>query len=156
MIGGCVGASDPTNLTYLRRVEDRITGRGLAAASTGPTICRHGKFRRVSWLRPLPAALRDGVSYRRGTFMAALEHGMPIVSTTPAVPYPDLLDGETLLLAPPGDGPPSPLPPLATGRPDVAARLGENARRLAARFTWESIAARSVEAYHRLLETRTS
>ncbi len=104
MIGGRVGASDPTNYAYLQQVEARIEQLGLTP--------------RLHWTGHVPAPevsaaflasdlcllpYQDGASYRRGSFMAALEHGMPIVTTTPEVPYPDLVDGETLLLAPPDD-----------------------------------------------------
>lgn len=153
MIGGSVGASDPTNQAYLQQVRARIDREGL----TG----------RVHWTGHLAAPdvsasflssdicllpYQDGVSYRRGSFMAALAHGMPIISTTPAALYPDLKDGETLLLAPVGDA-----VALAEACLRVLAdtelrqRLGENARRLAGRFTWESIAAASLTAYEPLL-----
>ena len=86
---------------------------------------------------------------RLRSFMAALEHGIPIVSTTPVVPNSDLRDGETLLLAPPGDVPAlTPPPPAPSMTRPLRARLGENARHLAAQFSCERIAARSVEAYN--------
>ena len=153
MIGGSVGASDATNQTYLQQVEDRIAREGLAG--------------RVHWTGHLAAPevsaaflssdlcllpYQDGVSYRRGSFMAALAHGMPIVTTTPAVFYPDLHDGETLMLAPVGDGATLEAACLRVlSEPELRRRLGENARRLSDRFTWESIAAASLTAYDSLV-----
>ncbi len=149
MIGGSVGASDPTNQAYLAQVEQRIEREGLPG--------------RVHWTGHLAAPevsaafeasdlcllpYQDGVSYRRGSFMAALAHGMPIVSTWPSVPYPDLHDGETLLLAPARDADAMTAACLnVLADQDLRQRLGESARRLAERFTWESIAARSLAAY---------
>ena len=114
MIGGRVGASDPTNYAYLQKVEARIADAGLSD--------------RVHWTDHIPGEqvsaafhisdvcllpYQDGASYRRGSFMAALEHGMAIVTTPPMVTYPDLVHGETLLFAPPAN-----VPAMATaGRP---------------------------------------
>jgi len=149
MIGGRVGASDPTNYAYLQKVEARIAARGLG--------------QRVHWTDHIPdeqvsAAFhcadvcllpyQDGASYRRGSFMAALAHGMPIVSARPVVPYPDLVAGETLLLAPPDD-----IPGLSDAverlllDEKLRRRLGENARHLSGKFTWDALAAAHLQAY---------
>jgi len=87
--------------------------------------------------------------------MAALAHGMPIISTTPAAPYPDLHDGETLLLAPVGDGAALVAACLRVlADTELRRWLGENARRLSDRFTWDNIAARSLTAYDLLVTPR--
>ncbi len=153
MIGGQVGASDPTNLRYLQRVRSSIDVLGLAG--------------RVHWTGYLAAPevsaaflasdlcllpYQDGASYRRGSFMAALTHGLPIVTTPPTVPYPDLRDGETVLLAPATSA--APLTAAVRrllAEPDLRRRLGQTARRLSQAFTWEQIAARSDEAYQRVV-----
>ena len=110
MIGGRVGASDPTNYAYLQQVEARIEQLGLSPALhwTGhvPAPEVSAAFL-ASDLCLLP--YQDGASYRRGSFMAALEHGMPIVTTTPTVTYPDLVDGETCCWPRPTMPPPKPL-----------------------------------------------
>ncbi len=149
MIGGRVGASDPTNYAYLQKVEARIAARGLSD--------------RVHWTDHIPGQqvsaafhisdvcllpYQDGASYRRGSFMAALEHGMAIITTPPVVPYPDLIDGEILLFAPPDE---------VRAMTDAAERvlldgalkrrLGQNARALSRKFTWEAIAAAYLRAY---------
>ena len=152
MIGGRVGASDPTNYAYLQQVEARIEQLGLTP--------------RLHWTGHVPAPdvsaaflssdlcllpYQDGASYRRGSFMAALEHGMPIVTTTPSVPYPDLVDGETLLLAPPDDA-----EALTTAcarilsDSELRSRLGKNARALSQQFSWQSIAKRHLDSYELL------
>jgi glycosyltransferase involved in cell wall biosynthesis len=152
MIGGRVGASDPTNYAYLQKVEARIAARGLSE--------------RVHWTDHIPGEevsaafhisdvcllpYQDGASYRRGSFMAALEHGMAIVTTPPVVPYPDLIDGETLLFAPPQDvRATTDAAAQALMDRDLRRRLGENARALSRKFTWESIAAAHLRAYDAL------
>ncbi|MCS7039207.1 MAG: glycosyltransferase family 4 protein [Caldilineales bacterium] len=158
MVGGRTGASDPTNVAYLERVEARIAALGLAE--------------RVHWTGHLPAEevsaallatdvcllpYRDGASYRRGSFMAALAHGLPIVTTTPAVPYPDLVDGETVLLAQPDDvaGLTAAVARVLDD-PALRVRLGQGAARLAQRFRWEDIAAATLRAYHDALVRRRS
>ena len=152
MIGGRVGASDPTNFAYLQQVEARIEQLGLTP--------------RLHWTGHVPATqvsaaflssdlcllpYQDGASYRRGSFMAALEHGMAIVSTQPSVPYPDLADGETLLLAPPDD---VAALTAACARilsdPELRSRLGKNARALSHQFSWQSIAKRHLDNYEAL------
>ncbi|MCX7838187.1 MAG: glycosyltransferase family 4 protein [Anaerolineae bacterium] len=86
MIGGQIGASDPTNVAYLARVQSLIsnlhlTNRVLWTDYTPPEIVSANFY--ASDVCVLP--YRDGASYRRGTLMAALAHGMAIVTTKPAV-----------------------------------------------------------------------
>jgi len=149
MIGGRVGASDPTNYAYLQKVEARIAERGLSD--------------RVHWTDHIPSQqvsaafhisdvcllpYQDGASYRRGSFMAALEHGMAIVTTAPMTPYPDLIHGQTLLFAPP-DNVQAMTDAVARILQDeeLRRRLGENARTLSRKFTWQAIARAYLRAY---------
>ncbi len=149
MIGGRVGASDATNAAYLQKVEALIEERAMAA--------------RVHWTDHIPdeqvaAAFhcadvcllpyQDGVSYRRGSFMAALAHGMAIVTTPPRVPYEDLEAGETVLLAPAEDVAAMTEATMRVLRQRaLRQRLQSNARRLAQRFRWQAIARAHLAAY---------
>ena len=94
--------------------------------------------------------------------MAALAHGCPVITTQPAFPLPDpsagsgqapstgsgqgLRDGDNVRLVPPED---VPAIVLAVSQlldaPDLRARLGRGARALSALFTWDRIAARTLE-----------
>jgi len=162
MIGGQVGDSDPTNLAYARRIRalgaelglqhlvlwtDYVPAEQVSASLLAADIC------------VLP--YRDGVSYRRGSFMAALAHGLPIVSTRPRTLPPaaveqgmsaSLVEGDNILLVPADD-------PLATadavGRlaatPELRARLKRGALVLARAFTWDRIAARTAQVYQEIL-----
>ena len=149
MIGGAVGASDPTNRTYYESVLKTIDDRGLGSRViwTGfiPTREVSGGFL-ASDLCVLP--YRDGVSLRRGSFMAALGHGLPIITTAPQVPLPELVHGRNIYLVPRQDA-------RALGEAiDLLARdatlrelLGEGARELSSEFGWPRIAARTLEVY---------
>ena len=94
---------------------------------------------------------RDGASFRRGSLMAALAHGMPIVSTTPAVPIPELRHSENIWLARMR----SP-EALADGvrqlwqNQEMLHRLHRGAEVLAEHFSWDSIASQHIEIYHGL------
>jgi glycosyltransferase involved in cell wall biosynthesis len=142
MIGEQVGASDPTNYAYLQEVKESIRAHRLES--------------RVIWSGYHPDAevsadlaacdlllmpYLDGASLRRGTLMAALAHGCAIVTTTPAAPIPELVEGRDLLYVPPGN-----IEAAATAvrtlvdDPALLATLRQNARAASAAFAWEGIA----------------
>jgi glycosyltransferase involved in cell wall biosynthesis len=145
MIGGRVGSSDPTNRAYAKRVEQLIAARDLGNRIhwTGYTSPEQVSAALLAVdLCVLP--YRDGVSFRRGTLMACLAHGCAIVSTYPAVPLPEVRDGETMVLVEPGN--PSALAEAVSdlsANPSLRTRLREEARALAAEFSWERIARRT-------------
>ena len=149
MVGGTMGASDPTNKTYLDLVRWAIRERGLT--------------QRVMWTGHVPPEevsasfcsadvcvlpYRDGASFRRGSFMAALAHAMPIVSTYPEVALRELVHGDNVWLVPPRDP-----QALAVGIVHLADdatlrhRLSAGARALSLRFGWDQIASRTLELY---------
>jgi glycosyltransferase involved in cell wall biosynthesis len=143
MIGGAVGASDPTNCAYLARVRALIAELGLEE--------------RVIWTGHLPdeqvsacfaiadlclLPYRDGVSFRRGSLMAALAHGMPIISTYPTD---DEIPSEAMWLVPPSD--PAALADAVRTLmrdDDLRQRLKVGARGLSAAFGWDQIAERTL------------
>jgi len=161
MIGGQVGASDPTNRVYLSHIESlisklQLSDRVLWTDYTPPEIVT-ANFR-ASDLCVLP--YRDGASYRRGTLMAALAHGIAIVTTVgktavsgqrSAVRLPQLRDGENCLLVPPDE--PRALADAirrAIASPELRAKIGAGARALAQHFTWDKIARQHLELYQRI------
>jgi len=150
MIGGRVGSSDPTNRAYLHRVQTLIAELGLTERVlwTGYTPATEVTANFVATdICVLP--YRDGVSFRRGSFMAALAHGMPIVTTIPQVELPSLVDGENVCLVPPKD-----VRALTQAiaqlieSPQLRTRLGKGAQLLARSFEWGTIAKRTLEAYY--------
>ena len=153
MIGAQVGSSDPTNRAYLARVRGRIAELGLE-----PFVRWTGYMAPHEVSANLLAAdlcvlpYRDGVSFRRGSLLAALAHGLPVVSTCPRLPLAEVIDGQNMALVPPKDAQ-ALAARIAALIADPAARrrLGEGARRLAAQFDWTTIAQRTVEVYDALV-----
>ena len=154
-VGGKVGSSDPTNVAYLKKIEGLIEELGLTDSVlwTGYTPQPEVSANLLaSDVCVLP--YRDGASFRRGSFMAALAHGLPIVSTRPRVAMPELRHGENILLVPP-DAPVALAEAIARLAEDarLRRRLGEGAARLAQDFTWERIAEKTGALYEEILGT---
>ena len=151
LIGGDIGHADPTNVDYARRVQALIERHGLAAF-----VHRTGYVDLAQVSANLLAAdavvmpYRDGVSFRRTTLIAALRHGCPVVSTTPADASlaPEIVPGENMLLASPRDAIAlaQALVTLAEDR-RLRTRLAAGANQLGALFDWTTIAAETVALY---------
>ncbi|MBC7263249.1 MAG: glycosyltransferase family 4 protein [Chloroflexi bacterium] len=153
MIGGRTGSSDPTNIAYAAGIDRLIEESGLR--------------KRVQWTGYTPAEevsanllatdvvvlpYRDGASFRRGSFMAALAHGLPIVTTYPQVETPELVDGENVALVSVDDA--EAIAARVTtlmSDPQVRQRLREGARKLSELFRWEKIAQQTLEVYRAVL-----
>jgi len=153
MVGGKVGSSDPTNVAYLKKVEGLVEELGLVdkVLWTGYTPQDEVSANLLaSDICVLP--YRDGASFRRGSFMAALAHGLPIVSTRPRVDLAKLRNGENILFVPP-DAPTALAGAIArlAEDPDLRRRLGEGAARLAQNFSWEGIAKKTLALYDRIV-----
>ena len=164
MVGGKFGSSDPTNVAYARRVEALIDELGLSERVmwTGYTPPEEVSANLLaSDICVLP--YRDGASFRRGSFMAALVHGLPIVTTYCArLPksgrlrksivsprLPSLRDGENVLLVPPNNAAAlaEAIARLADA-PALRRRLGQGAKEMSKAFGWDSIAEKTLEVYH--------
>ncbi|MDZ4719259.1 MAG: glycosyltransferase family 4 protein [Roseiflexaceae bacterium] len=114
----------------------------------------------------------DGASFRRGSLLAALAHGLAVVTTTietpdqapqnhratepriPSLLLPTLIDQQNVALVPIGD------PNALAARiqqldadPALRERLGNAGRTLVGAFSWEAIATRHLDLYHDLLHT---
>lgn len=152
LIGGRAGTSDPTNATYAAELDALAIQLGIS-----------NRILRTGYLPPDETAQAflacdlmampyvDGASFRRGTFMACLAHGLPTITTQPAVPLPQLRDGDNIRLVPPEDP-----AALAAAMRELAAdpvlrtRLSAGALALAEEFTWDKIAKRTVEFFERV------
>jgi glycosyltransferase involved in cell wall biosynthesis len=159
MIGGQIGASDPTNAAYFAKVKSLIsdlelTDRVVWTDYTPPEVVT-ANFR-ASDLCVMP--YREGASYRHGTLMAALAHGVAIVTTEVKSQkskvkslLPTLRDAENCLLVTPDD--PRALADAiqrALASPELCAKIGAGARELAQHFTWDKIAQQHLELYQRI------
>jgi glycosyltransferase involved in cell wall biosynthesis len=152
MVGGQVGDVDPTNRDYLERVRSLIQSCGMT-----DRVHWTGYASTEAVSANLLAAdvvvmpYRDGVSFRRTTFIAALSHGRPVVTTCPAVPLVELQDGENVLLVPPGD-----VDTLAEAVTRLAndvglrRRLSAGAKALGERFDWSTVSRQTLNLYREL------
>lgn len=154
-IGGQTGASDPqNNEAFLRDLRERIDGLGLAERVHWTGFLSPGRVSAhlaAADLMVMP--YRDGVSLRRGTLMAALAHGRPLITTTPSAAgaAPELRHGDNVWLVPPGDAA-ALAAAVATLSADPAARtrLGHGAREVAGLFDWGAIAGQTADFYGRM------
>ncbi|MBI2908637.1 MAG: glycosyltransferase family 4 protein [Chloroflexi bacterium] len=158
MLGEEIGDADPTNRAYREKVltmiedlklEEMVVRTGYVAADA---VSAH---LRASDVCVLPFA--DGASFRRTSLLTALEHGLPVVTTSGAPGgQSQLVSGENCLLAPPGDA-----ETLANAigelisSPALRDRLGRGAATLAKEFSWERIAEQHMQLYRALMSRAT-
>jgi glycosyltransferase involved in cell wall biosynthesis len=154
MIGGQVGASDPTNAVYLQHIKRETERLGLEQYIIWTGFLSHEEVSAAfacAQICVLP--YRDGISFRRGSLMAALSHGLPVISTVPALPLPELVQGVNIMLVPVCD-----YISLARAIITVAqdsslcTTLAAGATDLHNKFTWPSIATRTLEVLHAAIE----
>ena len=96
---------------------------------------------------------QDGASYRRGSLLAMLAHGIPLVTTRPQLPLiPPIVHEEHALLVAPGDERElaEAVARLALDA-ELRARLAHNGRALSTHFSWPEIAAAHEAVYRTLL-----
>jgi len=160
IIGGEAGASDPTNEGARRRFVEALSARGLAeVVSFTGHLEPAGVSLALASLDVCLLPYREGVSLRRGSLMAAMAHGCPIVTTTPSAPAAPAAPGLPLpagerdvLLVPSED---AVALAVAARRlvsdPELRRRLGEEAQALARSFTWDKIARAHVSLYETLI-----
>lgn len=149
MVGGKTGASDPTTTDYALQMEELCQELGLADRLLWTGYVDDEEISAnllASDICVLP--YKDGASLRRGSLMAALAHGLPIITTRPAIQIKELIEGENIVLVPPDDVETlaAKIQELATSE-GVRRRLGEGALALAQDFSWDNIAKRTKEVY---------
>jgi polysaccharide biosynthesis protein PslF len=163
VIGGA--ASLPEDRAYAAEIERQLDERRLRERVISTGHCAEAEVSAhllAADMAALPFA--DGASFRRGSLLATLAHGVPTVTTTDediqsvsnlrpsSFVLRPLVDGENVLLVPPGDAGAlaAPLERLA----DDAAlreRLGTGGRALATQFSWERIAEQHEALYRDLI-----
>lgn len=154
-IGGQTGASDQANNeAYLANLRQSIEAKGLTERVHWTGFLppqRVSTYLNAADLMVMP--YRDGVSLRRGTLMAALAHGRPVISTMPPEPEPASALQDSLWLVPPDD-PATLAEAIRTLAADPQARagLGQSAAVLAQQYSWESIAERTAAYFRELVD----
>ncbi|HET8632255.1 MAG TPA: glycosyltransferase [Thermomicrobiales bacterium] len=162
VVGGAPSATDRARFTDGADLAGALAARGLTGrvVVTGslPAAAVAAHLRAAD-LAVLPYA--DGASWRRGSLLAALAAGLPVVTTTPAPGHdaggrlPTLVDGRNALLVPPGN--PAALAAAIgiLGRDaGFRALIAAGARALAVHFAWPAIAARHLALYRDVLAAR--
>ncbi len=153
-VGGQTGDSDnATNAKFRTQIKEMINDLKLS--------------HRVHWTGFLPdeqvsaylksvdlivMPYRDGISLRRGTIMAALAHGRPIISTEPNDPNSPFVHGKNCWLVDQGDN--SDLMwsiKMALKNAGIRGRLAENALELSKQFSWQAIAQKTADFYQSLI-----
>ncbi len=153
IVGGEAGESDPTNLAYSRQITELIRTRRLDEEVFWTGFVAPDQVS-ASLLSSDICALpyRDGASLRRGSLLAAVGHGLPVVTTRPSRAEPLLMDGENVAMVERDD--PEALAAAIErlwGDPATRSRLSAGATALARRFAWPDIAAQHMEMYRALL-----
>ena len=156
-IGGQTGASDETNAAFLAQIREQVEALGLDQRVHWTGFLedkRVSTYLQAADLIVLP--YRDGVSLRRGTLMAALAHGCPIVTTYPAAPVEALVNGEnTWFAAPEHAAALAGAIRILMQNDDLRRKLGRGAKQAAGNFSWDQIARRTVEFYQSIEDPRT-
>jgi len=153
MLGGKVGASDPTNATYSQQVEERIAALGLGErvywTGFADDAAVSGHFLATDVVA-LPYL--DGASLRRGTLMAALAHGRAIVTTEPTTPTPELTEVPSVATIPTPPQPERLAEAIANlwRNPGERGKLETAARETSGAFSWEAIARRTLAEFEKL------
>lgn len=152
-IGGRTGTSDTANnQQFFAQLDQMIVDLGLSERVhwTGFVPEHHvSAYLRAADVMVMP--YRDGVSLRRGTLMAVLAHGRPLISTTPTVCTPELVDGENIMLVPADDA-----EALANSTKrllsdiDLQTKLSQNATAVADLFTWDKIAQKTASFFAKM------
>jgi len=153
LIGGRTGSSDPTNQAYADQLdalanELGITNRIIRTGYLSPEDTTSAFF--ACDLMAMP--YEDGASFRRGTFMACLAHGMPTITTQPSAPLAQLKHRENVYLISPSS-PVTLSSAIMILQSDsiLRERIARGALELSDLFTWDKIAKRTGEFFERAL-----
>ena len=148
------GSSDgDNNQNFLAQLKQRIDNMGLTERVHWTGFLpdqRVSTFLHAADLMVMP--YRDGVSLRRGTLMAVLAHGRPLITTYPAAPTPELVHDKNCWLVAPNDAQTlSDSIQILLNDSGLRAKLGDGATQVADLFTWDKIAAQTAAFLQSLL-----
>ncbi len=147
MIGDRAGSSDPTNYAYAQQIDALIKHYKLQDAVHWSGFVENeavSAYFGASDICVLP--YRDGVSLRRGTLMAALAHGMPIITTHPQIYVPEI-DGAVQTVSP--DAPLELAQAIIELWQNLAEQqmLGQRAQKAHRHFRWDTIATHTIDFF---------
>lgn len=152
-LGASMGSSDPENKNFLAHIQQlihdfqldsRIHWSGFQEDSTLST------FFQAADMMVMP--YRDGVSLRRGTLMAILAHGRPLITTRSKGKILELIHGQNVWLSPIDDiGALSDAIRKLSIDEALRNQLALGAKQLSRSFSWEKIAEKTLDFYSRVL-----
>jgi GT2 family glycosyltransferase/glycosyltransferase involved in cell wall biosynthesis len=166
MVGGGLGSSDPTNRATAEALDIQARQLGVAESIiwTGYLDPQGVSAALLSAdIAVLPYA--DGASFRRGSLLAVLEHGLPVITTRADVQgprskvqsseWPQLVDGQNALLVAPGNtvALAESIQKLAADA-QLRAELAIGAKDLARFFSWDRIAEMHLKLYGDIFKER--
>lgn len=145
-----IGSCDPANTLFSSLLRRKIIDAGLVDKVYVSGFLPKEEVSELllaSDLCVLP--FRDGISLRRGSFLAAVKHGLPVITTVShSTPPEGLVDGENVVLVTAGD-----VQKLADSitrllhSPETYIKVKRNLAVLGQRFSWPEIARRTMEVY---------
>ena len=152
LIGGRTGASDSTNITYADEIDRLITELELQQQViwTGyVTEEEVSGYLQLADILTLP--FRDGASFRRGSLMAAIEQGRPIITTQPALDIPEFNSNSMMLV--PADNPAELAQAITTLMQSSEKRqqLQANVKDLRKHFDWNTIAQETLMFFEQVI-----
>jgi len=144
-----VGTAPQKHAKYYQRLRDRT--RASVQWLTNLPLDDIAQILASSLAAYLP--FPDGASYRRGSMLAALENGLPVITREGAAMAPELRDA-VMLASGPGEA-------LAIldrlyALPECTQGMVSHGRKLVQAFSWEDIARRHADIYATMLVGRTA
>lgn len=134
---------------YKEVIEPAIEHHGLGEQVVLTGSCEPADVSRYLTLSDICVLpFEDGVTEKRGSFMVALQHGLPIITTKSEFLPDGLIDGKNVILVEYGDK-----EALITGiihligDHHLQSELAHNAATLARTFCWDRIASRTHDTY---------
>jgi glycosyltransferase involved in cell wall biosynthesis len=152
LIGDQSGSSDTTNTAYSKQVNDlavdlHIDDYILRTGYLTPTETSAALLSCDLMVMPY----RDGVSFRRGSFLACLAHGRAIVTTRPSLPQTGLRPGENVILSRPEAKAVATAVKKLHSNPSLRKNIESGAVRLSEQFQWTQISERLERFFEEVL-----
>ena len=158
LIGGRTGSSDPTNAEYAAQIERLIESLGVKERVIATGYLEPSAVSRALLMCDVLALpYVDGASLRRGSLLAAIAHGKAIVTTEPRHPIAGLTQNEAAVFVAPND--PRSLANAVQQilqNESLRTRLESGAGEAAKLYTWDRIAAQTIEVFESVLRTAPS
>jgi glycosyltransferase involved in cell wall biosynthesis len=153
MIGGGATESDLNAAAYAETIRARIDSAGLTGRVQWTGFITPEEV--STWLLACDVValpFTDGVSLRRGSFLAALAHGCTILTTPPQTNVPGI---NAVAAFVPANAPDAMARELSALAGDAKRRqsLGEAAKAFAQQFSWSAIAAQTADFYAAQLQS---